>query len=83
MAVLMPPQRNALPNSAFAGPSRSFPIENQDHAIAALRMVGRAQAAGHISPEQANQIRGRAHAVLAANNGGYAGRVMDAAKATP
>lgn len=79
MAELDARQRNALPQQAFAGPARSFPIENPDHAVAALRLVGRAQAAGHITPEEAAHIRNKAHAVLAAHNG-YAGQIMSAAQ---
>lgn len=81
MAALDAKQRNALPDHDFAGPGRSFPLENADHAVAALRLVGRAQAAGHITPEQATHIRNKAHAVLAAHNGGYAGQIMTAATA--
>lgn len=80
MAELSAAQRAALPASAYAGPGRSFPISNPDHAVAALRLVGRAQAAGHITPEQANHIRNRAHAMLAAHNGGYGAQVMNAAQ---
>ena len=39
MAVLHANERNALPDSAFAGPGRSFPIEDENHARAALSMA--------------------------------------------
>ena len=39
MARLNLPQRNALPTSAFAGPDRSFPIPDVNHARAALSMA--------------------------------------------
>lgn len=80
MTALNAQQRSALPTHSFAGPARSFPVENQAHAVAALRLVGRAQSAGHLTPEEAAQVRAKAHAMLAANAGGYGGRVMDAAK---
>jgi hypothetical protein len=79
MAELTAKARNALPTQAFAGPGRSFPIENAAHASAALRLVGRAEAAGHITAEEAAHIRARAHAKLQEANGGYAGQVMNAA----
>lgn len=73
--------RAAIPTSSFAGPKRSFPIENPDHAVAALRMVGRAQAAGHLTQAEADHIRARAHAVLSARNGtGYGAQIMNAAQ---
>jgi len=39
MARLSSASRNALPSSAFAGPGRSFPIEDANHARAALSMA--------------------------------------------
>jgi hypothetical protein len=33
MAKLTTATRKGLPNSAFAGPGRTFPIENRSHAI--------------------------------------------------
>lgn len=39
MAKLHAAQRNALPSSSFAGPNRSFPIEDENHARAALSMA--------------------------------------------
>jgi hypothetical protein len=35
MAKLTTAERNALPNSAFAGPNRSYPVEDAGHAKAA------------------------------------------------
>src|SRR4029077_10677865 len=51
-------QRNALPNSAFAGPNRSYPVEDAGHAKAALGLIGNAPAAARPN------IRQRADAVL-------------------
>ncbi len=36
-------QRDALPDSAFAGPKRTFPINDRAHAEAALLNVNRAK----------------------------------------
>lgn len=33
--------RDALPDSAFCGPGRSFPVADKAHAVAALRLIGR------------------------------------------
>lgn len=35
MAKLTTKQRNALPDSAFAGPDRTYPVPDRKHAIAA------------------------------------------------
>lgn len=39
MARLTSKTRNALPKSVFAGPDRSYPIEDQSHAVNALSRV--------------------------------------------
>lgn len=64
MAKLSSSARNKLPNKDFAGPGRSFPVEDAAHARAALRLVGRAVKAGHITPAQADAIKGMARAKL-------------------
>lgn len=61
MAKLTAAQRKALPASDFAGPNRSFPIEDAAHAEAALRLVGRAVKSGSITETQAEAIRKRAY----------------------
>ena len=52
MAKLSTKARNALPASAFAGPDRSYPIEDRSHARNAL-----ARAAQHASPELQSKIK--------------------------
>lgn len=42
MARLTAAERRALPDSAFAGPNRTFPITDADHARAALMLAGHA-----------------------------------------
>lgn len=42
MARLTAAQRRALPDSAFAGPNRTFPIPDKNHARAALMLKGHA-----------------------------------------
>lgn len=44
MARLTASQRRALPSSTFAGPGRSFPIPDKNHAKAALAEINHAPA---------------------------------------
>ena len=56
-------QRSNLPQSDFAVPEgRRFPINDKNHAKAALSMVGRAK---DLSPEQRMAVIRKAHAKLA------------------
>lgn len=58
MTKLTAKQRKALPDSVFAGPNRSFPVQNASHARAALSML-------HNAPASAQpKIRARAEAKL-------------------
>jgi hypothetical protein len=61
MAKLTTGARNALPNSAFAGPHRSFPVHDKPHARAALRLLNRAKG---LSAAQKKRITGRARSKL-------------------
>lgn len=56
MARLTAAQRNALPDSAFAGPGRSYPIEDASHARNAL-----SRAAQNASPAQRKKIAAKVH----------------------
>jgi len=64
MAKLSSSARKKLPAKDFAGPNRSFPIEDKAHARKALQLVGRSVKAGNISASQAAKIRSKANAVL-------------------
>jgi len=44
MARLTAAQRRALPDSAFAGPNRTFPINDANHARAAEMLINKAPA---------------------------------------
>ena len=55
MAELTTKARKALPTSAFAGPDRSFPINNPSHARNALAR------ASNKSPELKAKIRAKVH----------------------
>jgi hypothetical protein len=50
--------RRALPDSAFAGPNRTFPIPDKGHAIAAKGMIGNAP------PSARPKIKAKANAKL-------------------
>lgn len=58
MARLSLRQRAKLPSSTFAGPHRSFPIPDKNHAKAALSLIRHAPAGARA------KIRSRAHAML-------------------
>ncbi len=64
MAKLSTAARKALPAKDFAGPGRSFPVENKDHARAALRDAPHAEHVGDITPRQEAHIDSRARNVL-------------------
>lgn len=58
MARLTAAERNALPDSAFAGPNRTFPVNDAAHARAAILL------AGHAPEKYRTHIMNRARAEL-------------------
>ena len=73
MAVLNAAARNALPASSFAGPNRTFPVNDMNHARAALSMAHYAPNPGAIRAAVArrfpaidvrNAVRGKMRAVM-------------------
>ncbi len=56
-AKLNTAQRNKLPDSAFCGPNRSFPVNDRAHAVAALRLIGRYKGPGDKSKIRACVVR--------------------------
>jgi hypothetical protein len=56
MARLTTEQRNALPSSAFAGPDRSYPINDPSHARNAL-----ARASQFASPGLQEKVEAKVH----------------------
>jgi hypothetical protein len=56
--------RKALPKKSFAGPGRSFPIEDKKHARLAISGATRSERAGNISRSEENRIKVRARAKL-------------------
>lgn len=76
MAVLGSKARAALPSSSFALPGGRFPIEDRVHAMKAVQLAPRSEAAGNISPAQVNAIRAKVKARYGIGSGG-GGSVKD------
>ena len=69
MAKLKASQRNALPKQAFGlQGSRRFPLNDKNHARAALSMVGGAEKAGSVTPSEAATIKTKAKAKLGSSS---------------
>lgn len=64
MAVLSTATRKRMPKKEFAGPGRSFPINDLTHARLAISGATRAEHAGHISAAEAAAIKAHARAKL-------------------
>lgn len=64
MAVLTTKKRKALPDSKFAGPGRSYPVEDKAHAANAKARATQQVNAGNLSVAQASKIMAKANKVL-------------------
>ena len=64
MAKLDAAERNKLPAKDFAGPARSYPVEDKSHAINAKARAKQALDNGRISSAQYGKIRAKANARL-------------------
>lgn len=64
MAKLTAKSRAALPKKDFAGPGKSFPLENKKHDRAAISGATRSERAGNISPATEDRIKAEARAKL-------------------
>ena len=60
MAKLTTKERNALPDSAFAGPGRSYPIPDKSHARNAKSRASQAVNEGRMSAKTEAKIDARA-----------------------
>ena len=56
--------RNKLPNKDFAGPGRSYPIEDSSHAANAKARASQMEKAGNLSPSMKSKIDAKANKVL-------------------
>lgn len=64
MSKLTSKERNSLPDPAFAGPGRSYPVENASHAANAKARATQQVNAGNLSPSTAAKIKAKANRVL-------------------
>lgn len=64
MAKLTTKTRKAIPNSKFAGPGRSYPVEDKSHAANAKARATQQVKAGNLSPSTAASIKAKANKVL-------------------
>ena len=64
MAKLTSKQRKALPSSDFAGPNRSYPVNNPSHAANAKARASQAVNAGRMSKGTEAKIDAKANRVL-------------------
>lgn len=69
MAALTAARRDNLPDSVFAGPGRSYPVQDRSHAVDAKGRATQQENAGNLSPAEADKIRARADAVLNGHEG--------------
>lgn len=64
MAKLTTKKRSSLPKKDFAGPGRSYPVEDKAHARAAEMEAGIAWKKGRMSTGEKNRIDAKARKVL-------------------
>jgi hypothetical protein len=70
MAKLKAASRNALPDSSFAGPHRSYPVPDASHAANAKARATQAVNAGRMPSSTASHIKAKANRVLMAKGRG-------------
>ena len=63
--ILTAGARRALPQQDFAGPDRSYPVQDSTHAKLAKAMASRAANAGRMSTGQEGAIDAKANRTLA------------------
>lgn len=64
MSKLSTKARKSLPKKDFAGPGRSFPVNDKKHARLAIGGATRSERAGNISAATAAKIKAKARAKL-------------------
>ena len=64
MAKLDAKSRNRLPDSEFAGPGRSYPVNDKSHAANAKARATQMVAKGNLSAGEAAKIRAKANRKL-------------------
>lgn len=64
MAKLTAAKRKAIPDSQFAGPDRSYPVNDRNHAANAKARASQAVNAGRMSKGEEERIDAKADKVL-------------------
>ena len=64
MAKLTAAKRNKIPASKFAGPDRSYPVQDRSHAANAKARATQQVKAGKLAPSTAAKIKAKANKVL-------------------
>ena len=64
MATLTTKKRKSLPKSDFAGPDRSYPVNDRAHAANAKARATQMVSKGKLSPASAARIRAKANRML-------------------
>lgn len=64
MAKLTTKKRNALPKAAFAGPDRSYPVNDENHAKNAKARAAQQVKKGNLSESSKDKIDSKANRVL-------------------
>lgn len=64
MAKLAAGTRKSMSKKEFAGPGKSFPINDKEHARLAISGATRSERAGNISPSTEAKIKAEARAKL-------------------
>lgn len=64
MAKLTTKKRNALPKSEFAGPDRSYPVNDRSHAANAKARASQMVKAGKLSESSEKKIDAKANKIL-------------------
>lgn len=82
MAVLSAADRSKMPSKEFAGPGRSFPVNDANHARLAISGATRSEHAGNISESEADHIKAEARGKLG-EKGGHTDHKAAVAKMNP
>lgn len=69
MATLTAGDRKSMPSKEFAGPGRSFPVNDANHARLAISGATRSEHAGNISSSEEDAIKAKARAKLGDKGG--------------
>ena len=64
MAKLYAADRRKMPKGDFAGPGKSFPVNDDTHARLAISGATRSEHAGNISGSEAERIKAKARGKL-------------------